>query len=50
MAIALILRYPFNTSPKLEHISADTLTDVQGDGFYLIRIKSDPEHPGATAP
>lgn len=24
--------------PKLEHIRADTLTDVQGDGFYLARI------------
>ena len=39
MAIALTPRYPVNTPPKLEHINADTLTDVQGDGFYLIRIQ-----------
>jgi len=36
---------------KLEHISADTITDEQGDSYYLIRVRTDRSHLGtAEAP
>jgi adhesin transport system membrane fusion protein len=31
---------------KLEHISADTITDEQGDSFYLIRVRTDRSYLG----
>ncbi|MDH3901343.1 MAG: HlyD family type I secretion periplasmic adaptor subunit, partial [Gammaproteobacteria bacterium] len=33
---------------KLEHISADTITDEQGDSYYLIRVRTDRSHLGTT--
>ena len=32
---------------KLEHISADTITDEQGESFYLIRVRTDENHLGS---
>lgn len=29
---------------KLEHTSADTIPDEQGDSFYLIRVRTDRSH------
>jgi adhesin transport system membrane fusion protein len=34
---------------KLEHISADTLTDERGNSNYLIRIRTDRSYPGTVA-
>jgi len=31
---------------KLEHISADTITDENGDSFYLIRVRTERSHLG----
>ncbi len=31
---------------KLEHISADTITDEQGENFYQIRVRTDRSHLG----
>ena len=31
---------------KLEHISADTITDEQGESFYLIRVRTDRSYLG----
>jgi adhesin transport system membrane fusion protein len=33
---------------KLEHISADTITDERGDSYYLIRVRTDKGYPGTT--
>ena len=32
---------------ELEHISADTVTDENGDSFYLIRLRTDKNHLGS---
>ena len=32
---------------KLEHISADTITDENGDSFYLIRVRTERSHLGS---
>jgi adhesin transport system membrane fusion protein len=37
----------YSVSAKLEDINADTVTDVQGDGYYLIRGRNAQDHPGA---
>ncbi len=34
---------------KLEHISADTITDEQGDSFYLIRVRTERSYLGTEA-
>ena len=35
----------------VEHISADTITDEQGESFYQVRIRTDKSHLGtASAP
>ena len=31
---------------KLEHISADTITNEDGDSFYLIRVRTERSHLG----
>lgn len=31
---------------RVEHISADTITDDQGDSFYLVRVRTDKTHLG----
>jgi adhesin transport system membrane fusion protein len=33
---------------KLEHISADTITDERGDSYYLIRVRTDKGYLGTT--
>ena len=32
---------------KLEHISADTITDERGDSYYLIRVRTDKGYLGS---
>lgn len=34
---------------KLEHISADTITDEKGESFYLIRVRTDRSYLGSAA-
>ena len=34
---------------KLEHISADTITDENGESFFLIRVRTDRSHLGTEA-
>ena len=34
-------------SAKLEHISADSITDEQGDNFYIIRVRTEKSHLGS---
>ncbi|NNJ93758.1 MAG: hypothetical protein HKP57_03330 [Halobacteria archaeon] len=31
---------------KLEHISADTITDESGESVFLIRVRTERNHPG----
>jgi adhesin transport system membrane fusion protein len=34
---------------KLEHISADTITDEEGNAFYLVRVRTDQSYLGSEA-
>jgi adhesin transport system membrane fusion protein len=32
---------------KLEHISADTITDENGESFYLVKVRTEGNFPGS---